>query len=189
MAISLKSNSLKRFCSQQKLPKNGQSLKDAYEAMSGDPPSDIPFLIWLLENPDSPLPFPGKIDLYRHDCLHILLQRGFSLYDEAFIVGFSMGNDPHTNCFHIALLKLVSSIFYPIKYRFKKEHFIAFDLGVFYGRKVRVKNTHKFNFQLYQDKKVPEVRREIGINIYAIQIMWQAQNLLTKATDNFSHQS
>lgn len=49
--------------------------------------------MWLLENPDSPLPFAGKIDLYRHDCLHLLLERGLSVEDEAFVVGFTMGND------------------------------------------------------------------------------------------------
>ena len=73
-----------------------QILREALQSMGGDPPSSIPFLLWLLENPDSPIALPGKIDLYRHDCLHLLLDRGFSLYDEAFVVGFTMGNDVQT---------------------------------------------------------------------------------------------
>jgi hypothetical protein len=56
------------------------TLKDAYETLEGDPPSKIPFIVWLLENPKSPLALPGCIDLYNHDCIHLLLKQGFT-YD------------------------------------------------------------------------------------------------------------
>lgn len=159
--------------------KTDLTLHDSYEQINGDPPSTIPFLIWLLENPDSPLPFPGKIDLFRHDCLHLLLERSFSLYDEAFIIGFTMGNDSHTRWFHVVLLKLISKLFYPQKFRFNSQHLIAFDLGYLYGSKVRTKNINKIDFNSYQHKTIAEIREELGIDIYALQIMWESQNLLT----------
>lgn len=51
------------------------TLHDAYLTLAGDPPSKIPFFVWLFENPRSPLALPGKIDLYQHDCLHLLLKK------------------------------------------------------------------------------------------------------------------
>ncbi|MEH2395694.1 MAG: hypothetical protein V7K21_29940 [Nostoc sp.] len=171
-----------KFRFQLKLSNNGviQTLANAYEALGGDPPSKTPFLIWLLENPASPLPFPGKIDLYRHDCLHILLERSFSLYDEAFIVGFTMGNDPDSNHFHIALFKLISSVFYPKDYQFNSNHLRIFDLGLIYGNKINTKNIKDFDFQLYQHKTITEIRRELGIDLYTIQVLRRTQNLLTQ---------
>lgn len=156
------------------------TLHNAYEKMKGDPPSKIPFIIWLLENPDSPLPFAGKIDLYRHDCLHLLLKRSFSLYDEAFIIGFTMGNDLQTRWFHIILFKLISRTFYPLQFRFNSHHLIAFDLGYLYGSKVRSKNINKIDFQNYQHKSIQQIRQELGIDTYELQIMWESQNLLTQ---------
>ncbi|BAY66587.1 hypothetical protein NIES22_67270 [Calothrix brevissima NIES-22] len=154
-------------------------LHHAYQEMNGDPPSAVPFLVWLLENPDSPLPFSGKIDLYRHDCLHLLLERGFSVEDEAFVVGFTMGNDPACKWFHIALFKLISTMLYPQKFRFNKAHLVIFDIGVFYGRKIRTHNLNKLDFKIYENQSLNYIRQDLGIDIDAIQILWQAQNLLT----------
>ena len=69
------------------------TLKDSLQSFKGDEQSDIPFIVRLLENPESIVPLPGQINLYNHDCLHILLDRGISLLDEAFVVGFTMGSD------------------------------------------------------------------------------------------------
>ncbi|AKG24728.1 hypothetical protein IJ00_18565 [Calothrix sp. 336/3] len=148
--------------------------------MSREPASRIPFIVWLLENPDSPLPFSGKIDLYRHDCLHLLLDRDLSLYDEAFVLGFTMGNDVSCKWFHRSLFKLISTIFYPLKFRFKKVHLLAFDLGVWYGSKVKTKNLNKFDFDSYKNQSLSKIRKELGIDIDTIQVLWQAQSLLTQ---------
>jgi hypothetical protein len=61
------------------------TLRQRLNQLGGDRPDQIPFLVWLLENPDSCFALPGCIDLHGHDCLHVLLQRGFSPYDEAFV--------------------------------------------------------------------------------------------------------
>ncbi len=99
------------------------TLRDALAAMQGDASDSIPFLVRLLENPASPMALPGMIDLYRHDCLHLLLGRGFSLHDEAFVVGFTMGNDLRTRPIHLAIFKICSLLFYPRPYRFARCHF------------------------------------------------------------------
>jgi hypothetical protein len=62
--------------------------------------ADVPWQIWLFENPNSAIALPGAITLFNHECLHVLLDRGFSNNDEAFIIGFTIGNDKQTQWFH-----------------------------------------------------------------------------------------
>ena len=59
------------------------TLREALDEMhrSGDRQKDIPLLVQLVENPKYQLPegfkiFHGRVDLFTHDCLHILLGRG-----------------------------------------------------------------------------------------------------------------
>lgn len=46
------------------------TLHDAVQQLMIDSQADTPSMIWLLEHPHSLIALPGKIDLYRHDCLH-----------------------------------------------------------------------------------------------------------------------
>ena len=92
-----------------------QSFLELFERVSNglDEESKLPLSLWLFEDPDSPVALPGAACLDLHDCLHILLNRGYSTADEAFVVGFSMGNDRRCRRWHQRLLALVSHRFYP----------------------------------------------------------------------------
>ena len=142
-----------------------ESLNKILEDMGGGGQSDIPFIVWLLENPDSMLALPGKINLYNHDCLHILLDLGISLTDEAFVVGFTMGNDMKTSRSHLTVFKILSKLFYPKEYNFNKEQFKLFDVAFSYGRKLRFKNLNQIDFKAYEEKTVGELRNLFGINL------------------------
>ena len=141
------------------------TLKDCRQFFKVDEQSDIPFMIRLLENPESIFPLPGKINLYNHDCWHILLARGISLFDEAFVVGFTMGSDLKTNRFHVAAFKLLSNLLYPQPYKFEGEHFKLFDLGFDYARKLKVKNLNQVDFKVYENRTVGELRKLFGIEL------------------------
>ena len=55
---------------------------------------DVPLIIKLVENPKyftSKL-FTGAVDLFTHDCIHVLLGRGLLPKDEAFVIGYTMGS-------------------------------------------------------------------------------------------------
>lgn len=158
---------------------NSLTLQEALQTLGGDPPADIPFLVWLLENPASPLALPGKIDLHGHDCLHVLLGRHFSLYDEAFIVGFTMGNDRQTHWFHLLIFKLFARWFYPTKYRFQKDHFIAFELGFLFGKKVvQVKELNQFPFRDCLHQSLTHLRTQFGIDPNSLSTLRQTEALL-----------
>ena len=141
------------------------TLKDCLQSLQGDEQSAIPFLVRLLESPESIFPLPGKINLYNHDCLHILLDRGRSLFDEAFVVGFTMGSDLKTNRFHLAVFKFLSNLLYPQQYKFEREQFKLFDLAFNYGRKLKVKNLNQLDFKVYENQTVGELRKLLGIDL------------------------
>lgn len=145
--------------------KSNLTLKKSLQNINGDEQSAIPFPVWFLENPDSICPLPGKINLYNHDCLHILLDRGISIVDEAFVVGFTMGSDVKTNRFHLAIFKILSNLFYPQQYRFSQEQFKLFDLAFNYARKLKIKNINHIDFKIYEDKTVGELRQLFGIDL------------------------
>ena len=161
MFVLLSSESESNFT----LHQSSQTLFECLKNIKGDEQSGIPWIVWLLENPDSIFPLPGKINLYNHDCLHILLERDISLFDEAFVVGFTMGSDIRTNRFHLAVFKIVSSLFYPQEYKFNQLHFKLFDLAFDYGRSLKVKNLNQFNFKAYENKTLSEFRKYLGIDL------------------------
>ncbi|WP_392534126.1 hypothetical protein [Nostoc sp. C117] len=124
----------------------------------------IPFVIWLLENPNSQLALPGKISLIHHDYIHILLGRGLSPEDEAFVIGFTMGNDLKTNQLHLFIYKVFSRFIYPYPYKLSSLDLKIFSLGFIYGRKIKYKQINEVNFEIYQDESIEYLRNIFGIN-------------------------
>jgi hypothetical protein len=141
------------------------TLIDAFEDLQGDPPGEIPLLVWLLENPASPISMPGSIDLFGHDCIHLLLKQGFSPANEAYIVGFTMGNDNSTNWLHLLIFKIAAYFLYPRKYKLTYSELQLFDQGVKFGRKTKVKNINKFDWSNWHHKILKDVRMELGLDI------------------------
>ena len=157
------------------------TLKEAINKIQIDKQSDIPFIIKLLENPSSIVALPGKINLYNHDCIHTILGCGVSLEEEAFVVGFTMGNDVKTNKFHLAIYKFFSRFIYPSKYKFNKTHLRIFDIGFSYGRKQKSKNINYINFKSYERKTIAELRKYLGINIDELILHKEISNYITKS--------
>lgn len=146
------------------------NLKEVHSVVFSLHKPKIPFVIWLLENPKSLLALPGKISLHRHDYIHILLGRGISPQDEAFVIGFTMGNDFKTNKLHLFIYKLFAKFIYPYPYNFSTLDLINFSLGFTYGRKIKIKQLNEINFEIYQDKTIGYLRNFFGINTDEIKL-------------------
>ena len=144
------------------------TLQSVLEEKMGnlDQQGDIPWLVRFMENPASPLPFPGKISLENHDCLHLLLDRGVSAQDEAFVVGFTMGNDVETKGIHKAIFKFFSRYLYPKKFQFSEEQLKTFELGYAYGKKLSqvCPNLNKINFRDYFNRTIGELKQMFKID-------------------------
>jgi hypothetical protein len=141
-----------------------KSLSRAYSSFGGMTQSQVPWLIWLLENPDSPVALAGAIPLREHDYLHLLLDRGKSAEDEAFVIGFTMGNDTRLNFVHTWIFKLASRFLYPKDYRFTKEHLKIFDQGVSMGEKLPIKNLCRFDYSYIDGVNVEQLRSALEID-------------------------
>lgn len=139
------------------------SLAQKYLEFQGNNESEIPWIIWLLENPDSPLALGGSIDLRRHDYLHILFDKGFSNDDEAFIIGVTMGNDTSTNWFHYLVFKIASLLLYPHPYRFTLENLRTFDRAIAIGKKLPIKNLNQLDFSYVDGVTVEALRKLLKI--------------------------
>ena len=138
------------------------TLKEAYELLEKDEALAIPFLIRLLENPDSPISFPGQIYLREHDYVHILLGRGQSAEDEAYVVGFTMGSDTQTNRIHLAIFKFFARYFYPQKYRMRAKELQVFEKGFSTARQMKITALNRFDFKAHEDQNIASLRHMLG---------------------------
>jgi hypothetical protein len=137
------------------------TLKEAYAQLRKDEPSTIPLIIWLLENPDSPISFPGQISLQGHDYIHILLGREQSPEDEAYVIGFTMGSDTQTNWIHLAIFKFIARYFYPQKYRMRAKELQMFEKGFSAARQMKIAALNRFDFKAHEDLNIGVVRTKV----------------------------
>ena len=129
-------------------------------------PSTIHWFVWLLENPKSPISLTGAIDLYNHDIIHILLDRGMLNRDEAMVIGFTMGNSETTNSRVRWLFEFCARYLYPVSYRFNEYDLLEFERGFAYGYTRSRRNIHLAKFDVQRD--VEEIRKEWGIKLINI---------------------
>ena len=127
---------------------------------------DISWLVWLIENPKSPFHLHGAATLHDHDHIHVLLRRGQANDDEAFVIGFTMGNDDRTKSWESKLFKFISRWLYPKGERFTKKQLKIFDSGFKYGQsKLNLyKRIGEFDWDK-MDKNTPldEVKKSFGV--------------------------
>ena len=123
--------------------------------------SKIHWFVWLIENPKSPMSLTGAIDLYNHDIIHILLNRGMEVRDEAMVIGFTMGNSSTTKSWVRWLFEFCARHLYPEGYRFNEGDLMEFERGYHCGYSRERKNIHLAVFDT--SKEVDFVRKEWGI--------------------------
>ena len=145
-------------------------LSNAIEKWQDNPtykePSTIHWLVWLLENPKSPVSLTGAIDLYNHDIIHILLDRGMLNRDEAMVIGFTMGNSETTSSWVRWLFEFCARYLYPVSYRFNEYDLLEFERGFAYGYTRSRRNIHLAKFDVKRD--IEEIRKEWGIELINI---------------------
>jgi len=96
---------------------------------------NIPLIIKLVENPNYKTSglFGGAVNLFNHDCIHVLLGRGLLVKDEAFVIGYTMGSTKNMKRWKRNLFMFMSKYFYPKGYKFGEEERLVFNMGVMAG--------------------------------------------------------
>jgi hypothetical protein len=127
--------------------------------------SDVPLIIKLTENPKyfTARFFGGAVDLFSHDCIHILLGRGLLVKDEAFVIGYTMGSSKKMKRWRRNLFMFISKYLYPEGYKFREEERFVFYAGVMAGEKCPT-DLSKVDFKELLDYKVQGAREKLGID-------------------------
>ena len=123
----------------------------------------IHWFIWLMENPNSPIALTGAIDLYNHDIIHILLDRGMDIRDEAMVIGFTMGNSNKTRSWVRWIFLFISQHLYPDGYKFDEHDLFEFERGFAYGYTRPTKNIHLAIFD--ENEEIENIRKNFGIEL------------------------
>jgi hypothetical protein len=126
--------------------------------------SDIPLVVRALENPASPIALPGAINLFGHDCVHILLGRGMTQRAEAFVVGFTMGSATANPTLRVWMFPWLASFAYRGVYRFGRSERAVFSLGVECARSMRCKDLSAIRFEELLSMDVKKARDICGID-------------------------
>ena len=141
------------------------TLEDSLKEMEGFKlrQDEVPFIIQLVENPryDVGL-FAGNVDLFTHDCIHVLLGRGLLPKDEAFVIGYTMGSTKKMSRVRKNLFMFCSKYLYPKEYRFGEEERFIFNLGIAAGNKCEV-DLSQIKFKELLNYGVGEIRFLLGV--------------------------
>ena len=126
---------------------------------------DVPLIIKLAENPKyttSKL-FTGAVDLFTHDCIHVLLGRGLLPKDEAFVIGYTMGSGKQMARWRRNLFMFCAKYLYPEGYKFGEEERFIFNLAVLAGSQCSI-DLSKVDFKELLDLRISEIRRDLQIS-------------------------
>jgi len=164
------------------------TLKEALKVMheSSSAPSDIPWIVRLVENPKLDFPgirvFNGAVDLYTHDCIHLILGRGMMPKDEAFVIGFTMGSTNSVFNFEMFLYRFVTEYLYPKPFKFTKDEHMIFDIAVNLGHVSNSTPLNEVDFKSMEELTLEEIRIKLGIEKNYLQHAYQLEQSMF-ATD------
>lgn len=126
-------------------------------------------MVQLVENPRYRIPgftvFHGAVDLWQHDCIHIVLGRGLLEMDEAFTIGFTMGTTNKVSTTEERLFSLVSRYLYPRVYQFGRDEIEVFRHAVRLGYISACRPLDQVDFREYLDYRLCDVRAELGLEV------------------------
>jgi hypothetical protein len=157
------------------LDNGDRRLSEVYKTMPGDPPSRVPWYVRVLENPASPLALAGAVDLFGHDCIHIVLGRGLLQQDEAFVLGFSMGASRRCSDWQRALFRFCARRVYRGPYQFRDVDGEVFDFAVDAGRSAGAEPLHAVDFRALFERPLSEVRRRLGVRADVLRSLYQVE--------------
>ena len=146
------------------LSNDDRKVSDAIADLPGAIDADIPEVVQRLENPSSPVALPGAVTLGRHDVLHILLGRGLLDQDEAFVIGFTMGNATRYRDDDGLLMRQALAHWYPEPFRICGSKLQVFDLGIQAGKAMGIPDIAQIPIENLGGWTLGHARRELQIS-------------------------
>lgn len=152
-----------------KLEDDEKTLREAYESLMeiGNSQDEVPLIVKLTENPKFHFGglgfFKGRVTLRQHDYIHILLGRGLTLMDEAFVIGFTMGSTDRVSSHEQTLFGFINKVLYPKAYRFKEDGMKVFRDAVALAYVSDCLPLEEVDFEPMLDLPLREVRGALGL--------------------------
>jgi len=157
------------------------TLRGAYVRLMavGNPSGDVPLIVKLAENPEFHFLgfgfFKGRVTLKQHDYIHIVLGRGLTLMDEAFVIGFTMGSSNRVSTQEKEMFSFIASKLYPKPYRFTKDGTQVFKDAVHMGYISDCDPLEGVDFEPLLDLPLGEVRRRIKLEVDFLQAYYRIE--------------
>lgn len=154
-----------------KLSDDEMTLGEAYESLMsiGNSQDEVPLIVKLTENPKFHFGglgfFKGRVTLEQHDYIHILLGRGLTLMDEAFVIGFTMGSTDRVSSHEQGLFSVINKILYPKPYRFTEDGMKVFRDAVALAYVSDCLPLETVDFKPMLDMPLREVRQKVGLEV------------------------
>ncbi|MBB5353206.1 hypothetical protein HNR46_003461 [Haloferula luteola] len=148
-----------------------KTLREAYESLMeiGNSQDQVPLIVQLTENPKFHFGgfgfFKGRVTLEQHDYIHILLGRGLTLMDEAFVLGFTMGTTDRVSTQESSLFNLINQFLYPKPYRFTEDGARVFKDAIALAYVSDCLPLEEVDFQPLLDLPLREVRQAVNLEI------------------------
>ena len=153
------------------------TLAELHRGLPGDEAMKVPWYVKLLENPKSPMALGGAVDLFTHDCIHLVLGRGLLPQDEAFVLGFTMGTSRRCPWWHTQLLGFCAQHLYQGNYRFSELERGVFDFAVAVGQLSAVPPLADIDFRALFHESLECVRARLGLDVLLLNEMYRGERL------------
>jgi hypothetical protein len=164
-----------------KLGDDHRTLRDAFVSLMsvGNSQDEVPLIVRLAENPEFHFSglgfFKGRVTLEQHDFIHIILGRGLTLMDEAFVIGFTMGSSDRCSTHEANLFSFVNQILYPKPYRFTPQGTQVFKDAVALGYISDCTPLDTVDFKPMLDWPLRKVREAIHLETDMLQAYYRIE--------------
>lgn len=164
-----------------KLGDDEVTLRQAYESLMsiGNAQDEVPLIVKLTENPKFHFGglgfFKGRVTLEQHDYIHILLGRGLTLMDEAFVIGFTMGSTDRVSSNEQSLFGFINKVLYPKPYRFKEDGMKVFKDAVALAYVSDCLPLEEVDFTPMLDMPLREVRKAVNLEVDLLQAYYRIE--------------
>lgn len=157
------------------------TLRDALARLEaiGNQSYEVPWLVQVMENPGFSFPpfsmFKGRVSLFQHDCIHLLLGRGTTLIDEAFTIGFTMGSSHSMSTTASKVFGYVAGHWYPKSYRFPAHAHKVYADAVHLGMISNCLPLEQLDYRPYLDCPLGELREELAIEVELLESYYKVE--------------
>lgn len=164
-----------------KLNDDSKTLREAYDSLMsiGNSQDEVPLIVKLTENPKFHFGglgfFKGRVTLEQHDYIHILLGRGLTLMDEAFVLGFTMGSTDRCSSHEQTLFGFINKVLYPKPYRFKEDGMKVFRDAAALAYVSDCLPLEEVDFKPLLDLPLREVREVVGLEVDLLQAYYRIE--------------